>query len=201
MVTIKQSNLIREKAVGTFHIDHPMSVYTCMLDINNKDIINHFLQLKKQQQSALDNLSGWSSESNIHETQPIVLDLFKEVIQTYISKICPPRGNTNLSSMEVDANMWFSEYNAGDYADEHFHSVLPRISFVYYLESTDDSSPLTFCQKHWLDYGEYKTVREIDLEVTTGMLVLFPSILYHKVKPTKSKRYVIAGNIFDIYSG
>ena len=199
MITIKESNLIKQKAIGSFNIDHPLSVYTCQLKHNNDHIINTMMRVKNEKNSAIDNLSGWTSESNIHETQPVVLDLFKDIVKIFTKEICPPRGNANSQELEVDANMWFSTYEPGDYADEHFHSSLPRISFVYYLQTGSGSSPLTFCQKHFLPYNEFKTVKEIDLEVETGMLVMFPPILYHMVKPTPEYRYVIAGNIFDVY--
>jgi hypothetical protein len=41
----------------------------------------------------------------------------------------------------------------------------------------------------------------MDLQVSPGMLVMFPGFLNHKVKPTESYRYVIAGNINDISVG
>lgn len=199
MLTIKQTNLHKEKAVGSFFIDHPMPVHTCMLNVEDNKIIEHFLKIKNTQESALDNISGWTSDFNIHETQPIVLDLFKQIIKIYTKEICPIRGNPESKSLTIDANMWFSEYLPEDYADEHFHTCLPRISFVYYLDCEQGSSPLTFCQKHHLPYGEYKTVKEIDLEIKQGMCVFFPSFLYHKVAKTSSKRFVIAGNILDVY--
>lgn len=199
MLTIKQSNLQREKAIGTFYMDHPMTVYTCHMHHDNNKIKKHFLNLKSKQASTVDNLSGWTSEFNIHETQRVVYDLFKEIVQVYTTKICPPRGNSNSKELSVDANMWFSEYTIDDYADEHFHTNLPKISFVYYLDCDKGSSPLTFCQKHHLPYGEYKTVKEIDLEISTGMCVFFPPYLYHKVNKTEASRFVIAGNILDVY--
>ena len=101
-------------------------------------------------------------------------------------------------SYDIDAEVWFAEYLKGDSADEHNHTWSSRSSFVYYLDVEDNGSPLTFVQKHWRNNGEINTVREIDLDVKRGTLVMFPSFVDHKVRETRSKRYVIAGNINDI---
>ena len=48
-------------------------------------------------------------------------------------------------------------------------------------------------------YGAFpKTVELYNLNTYPGMIVFFPSFLHHRVDPTRSKRYVLAGNINDI---
>jgi hypothetical protein len=46
--------------------------------------------------------------------------------------------------------------------------------------------------------NEVFPVDEIHLPVYNDMIVMFPSIIHHKVYPVNTTRYVLAGNINDI---
>jgi hypothetical protein len=68
---------------------------------------------------------------------------------------------------------------------------------VYYLDVGENSSPLTFVQLED-QKNELQKVDEIHLPVYNDMIVMFPSIVHHKVYASKTKRYILAGNINDI---
>ena len=80
-------------------------------------------------------------------------------------------------------NAWFAKYAKEEYTKSHIH--LPSVfSFVYFIQSPSGSSPLVF------------TYSKKEIEPKEGLLVLFPSVLYHQVPPNKcDDRIVLAGNI------
>lgn len=208
MQTFKDKRLNNQSAVSTIYIDHPCPIKHVKLDrttSQDQKIINFFLDLKKSGvQSLSSNVSGWHSDWKSHKLYPDVLsELCNSIIEYHNAYVCNPRPlteNPNFQSptYNMDAQVWFAEYLPGDRADAHHHSWTPKTSFVYYLDVEEGGAPLTFKQKKWFDYGDMDYVRSVDLNVHQGMLVMFPSFLHHEVKPTKKKRYVIAGNINDI---
>jgi len=210
METFKDKNIIRHPAVSTIYMDYPAPIKHTVLPRTkeqDKKIIDYFLDLKKQgTQDRLSNVTGWKSSWKSHIEHPEVLrDLIHQIAQFHVSYFAKPRNDGEVpdfikeaENYDIDAEVWFAEYLKGDSADEHNHTWISRSSFVYYLDVEDNGSPLTFVQKHWRNNGEINTVREIDLDVKRGTLVMFPSFVDHKVRETRSKRYVIAGNINDI---
>ena len=210
MQTFRDKNIIKQSAVSTVYIDYPAPIkHTVLSRTKNEDkeIIDFFLDLKnKGTEDRLSNITGWKSDWKSHILYPDVLgELLHEVAQFHVNYFCPPRNSHEVpdfvksaENYDIDAEVWFAEYLPNDSADEHNHTWSSKSSFVYYLDVEEEGSPLTFVQKHWRNHGAIDTVKEIDLNVGRGTLVLFPSFLDHKVKPTRSKRYVVAGNINDI---
>lgn len=210
MQTFKDKNILRHPAVSTIYLDYPAPIkHTNLGRSRDEDqkIIDFFLNLKEQgTPDRISNVTGWKSDWKSHILyQEVLDDLFREIIQFHITYFVEPRNSGDVpefvraeQNYNIDAEVWFAEYLPGDSADEHNHTWSSRSSFVYYLDVEEGGSPLTFVQKHWRNHGAIDTVREIDLDVYNGTLVLFPSFLDHKVKPTTSKRYLIAGNINDI---
>ena len=83
-------------------------------------------------------------------------------------------------------NAWFAKYAKEEYTKSHIH--LPSVfSFVYFIQSPPGSSPLVF------------SYNKEEVEPTEGLLVMFPSSVYHHVPPNKcDDRIVLAGNISGI---
>jgi hypothetical protein len=210
MQTFKDKNILRHPAVSTVYLDYPAPIkHTTLLRSkeDDKKIIDFFLNLKDQgTPDRLSNVTGWKSDWKSHILYHEVLDdLFREIVEFHNNYFVGPRNSEEVpdfvkqsGNYNIDAEVWFAEYLPGDSADEHNHTWSSRSSFVYYLDVEEGGSPLTFVQKNWRNHGAIDTVREIDLQVHQGTLVLFPSFLDHKVKATNSKRYLIAGNINDI---
>lgn len=104
------------------------------------------------------------------------------------------------------SNSWFSINRKGSYHEHHHHS--PNIwSGVYYLEADHDDAAICFINKnisdtHWPFKASKKnlndyTASEKICRVSSGMMILFPSYLCHKVsQQEKNKdRVCIAFNL------
>ena len=84
---------------------------------------------------------------------------------------------------------WSAIYREGHYTISHAHSP-SFLSFVYYLKSNINSSPLVF------DGCDFQVQPHDD------MLVVFPSYLIHSVpKHTGEDRICLAGNLNLISKG
>ena len=81
-------------------------------------------------------------------------------------------------------DMWFAQYNKGDYAQSHGHIPYAIFSFVYFVKCPPGSSPLVF------------TTSGKKIKAEEGKLVLFPSIATHHVPKNRCEnRIVLAGNL------
>ena len=88
--------------------------------------------------------------------------------------------------MYVD-NFWIAEYSKGNHARKHAHYPADWAA-VYYIEVEEYASPLCFEDK-------------LDVHPEEGMLVMFPGILEHRVKPTMGRRVCAAMNIWKTNDG
>ncbi len=81
-------------------------------------------------------------------------------------------------------DMWFAQYNKGDYAKSHNHIPYSIFSFVYFINCPSGSSPFVF------------TTSGKKIKSEEGKLVLFPSIANHHVPKNRCEnRIVLAGNL------
>jgi len=208
--TLEEQYLRKQYAVSTMHIDYPCKIQHGHLGRSledDKKIIDYFKQFRKDNPDyEPSNLTGWRTSWKAHlDHHEILEELMMDILDWHNMNVSHPRNELDVPGLikqqrdfELHAEVWYSEYNKGDRADEHNHGTISRTSFVYYLDCEPDGSPLTFVKKAIPKYGNYKTVEEYHLQAYPGMVVFFPSFLDHKVYPTTSKRYVLAGNINDI---
>ncbi len=96
-------------------------------------------------------------------------------------------GNTFKEKL-VFWNFWGNIYKRGDYADPHHHSP-SFVSFVYFLKSRRNDSPLVFSNTN------------IKIPPIEGTYVVFPSYLEHKVFKCKGDRVTLSGNIRVVSPG
>lgn len=201
--------LTKNFSVSTTYVDHPCKIQHGFLgrSLNDdKPIIKYFKDIRKQNpEYKKSDLSSWRTDWEAHiEHHDILNELMMDIIRWHNLHVMPPRNDyihEQLKAQEdfdIDAEVWYTEYDVNDKADEHHHGQISRTSFVYYLDCEPGGSPLTFVKKAVPQYGLYQSVEEFDLQTYPGMIVFFPSFLHHKVYPTTSKRYVLAGNINDI---
>lgn len=103
-------------------------------------------------------------------------------------------------------NSWFSINRQYGFHEAHNH--VPDIwSGVYYLQATEQDATISFVNKSIVDTGwPYKAKKlsqtdfvssQVTCPVKTGMLIIFPSYLEHKVNQqlTDSERFNIAFNM------
>jgi len=98
--------------------------------------------------------------------------------------------NENDNEALTIVNAWVAIYKSGDYCVEHHHGR-SSISFVYYLKTDDNSSPLIFPRSNWSFHPSEKE-----------NLIFFGGYLPHAVSPhpdNAEDRIVLAGNM-DIVS-
>ena len=81
-------------------------------------------------------------------------------------------------------NCWSNIYKKGQHTVPHIHKPF-YISFIYYLKSDKDSSPLIFNSSNFI------------IQPQDDMLVIFPSYIEHSVPKHNSDedRICVAGNI------
>ena len=79
-------------------------------------------------------------------------------------------------------NAWFCIYQNGHYTPSHHHHP-STLSWIYYLKTHEDSSPLIFDKSNF------------EITPQEGLLVMFPSHLFHSVPKHEGKdRICLAGN-------
>jgi len=192
---------------STLYISHPIAIRHGALGYSNrKQIVDYFLDYKEQGKGIpATETTGWKTDWHIHYEHRILDSLLDSIHLWYTRNICVPRGPkfivdqgfNDTKSLGIDAEVWFQEYMPGQVSHQHEHGTLSRYSWVYYLDVGENNSPLTFVQLQE-SKNEISTVDEIHLPVYNDMIVMFPSFIHHKVYPSNTKRYIIAGNINDI---
>lgn len=86
---------------------------------------------------------------------------------------------------KFDVDIWGAIYNKGDYADQHNHGNA-SISFVYYVNAVEGSSPLIFSDSNEIYKPE------------SGLCIAWNGNETHEVPPNKcDNRIIIAGNFYS----
>jgi len=117
-------------------------------------------------------------------------DGIKELLSYICSSLISYSANTeycNSRNAKI-TDMWGVQYLTGENTDPHTHHP-NTLSFVYFVSSQKNDSPLVFCDSLFKFNGK------------PGELLIFPSHLKHYVpkQKNKNKRTTIAGNV--IYTG
>lgn len=190
---------------STLYISHPTAIRHGPLGVNKQSrqsIVEHFLKLKDKSQPTNE---SWKTGHDIHLEHDILNPLLDQIHLWYCNNIVGPRGPKfmqdqvwpNTKFFDIDAEVWFQESLPGQGCPQHEHGTLSRYSWVYYLDVGESNNPLTFVEMKETK-NEVFPVDEIHLPVYNDMIVMFPSIIHHKVYPVNTTRYILAGNINDI---
>lgn len=107
-----------------------------------------------------------------------------ELIKNWVNSIVRNEYACFKQPLEVKET-WGICYGKGNYTEEHDH-VPANLSFVYFVKSVKNSSPLIFSASRKKIYPE------------PGKLIIFPSHLNHYVpkQKTNGERIVLSGNIY-----
>ena len=107
--------------------------------------------------------------------------------------------------------MWANIYTPGSYIDSHDHCPMPLTGAFYVKKPVNSSNiifehPLELILKHQpiagiRDRQQYFNFVEQEIEVEQGDLVLFPSYLRHKTRPSNDAedRIIIGGSLEQDY--
>lgn len=157
----------------------PQEIYTFDYPFSNlvNDDIHQYISDCKNYDHGVNlqaKMTGWQTR------EPMFLKIAR-FVEMQIPNIVPNSNNTLDSNLELES-IWGVYYGKGDYSEPHKHR-LGNWSFVYFVKSPKNSSPLVF------------TNTRIKIKPKEGMCVLFNSNIEHHVPKNKSEgRSVIAGN-------
>ena len=170
-----------------------ISIYENNLNINNQEILNYILKLKKKSTGVRkSNPTGWQS-NNLNLTESIFNELNNEISNNFLKYI-------NQISLKNDfkiTNMWANVNGYKDYnvLHDHGNSV---ISGVYYLKTPKQCGNIYF--KHpffqvmenvWsncVKENSYYTSTSLSVPSIKAKLILFPGWLQHGVESNLNKK-------------
>jgi uncharacterized protein (TIGR02466 family) len=179
-------------------------VHRYSLSIDNTPLINYSYKLRQQQKSRqLSNNGGWQSEDLSVDTKEIVplIEAIKHNILLYIQHCSFKKLEYKLDSMWININ---------GYKDSNVNHIHPKSVFsgVYYIQTPEDCGDIVFQHpsQHIIYDWNNKVIEETTsinssnwwLPSKQGNLYIFPSWLFHYVKPNLNKeqdRISIAFNI------
>ena len=162
----------------------------------NAEKLNQYLEpriIKWSQQNkgvAKTNAGGWHSETNMNkreEYNPLTIELFNMQEEIYKKE--------NLSRKPVMGNMWANINGPGNYNRPHVHPN-SLFSGVYWIKTPENSGNLMLYDPR---PGTHMSMpnrtdgklppelwREVQYSPKAGTCIMYPSWLWHEVKPNQS---------------
>ena len=134
---------------------------------------------KNNPEGTKSNVKAWRSDWYTHKKDP-QFKYFVDLVSNACDFICHNHFNVKPDVVLTCSNMWIAQYDVGDYAQNHDHFP-DTLSCVYFVEVEDNCAPLIFEDT-------------LEIQPKNGLLVIFPSIVRHKVDPTQGPRTVISMN-------
>ena len=106
-------------------------------------------------------------------------------VDTYIKPIAEEHN-------AVLTNTWIQHYNEGQFHDLHTHGSGEYLSFIWYIDCTENSSSTVFYnQGH-----PYISTHQLVIEPKKNKFILFDGTIPHLVIPNKdTTRLIISGNL------
>ena len=146
---------------------------------------------KKQAQQNLDSYHMTDYRSHL------IYDEFKQ-LSDYVLTMCKDSvGDHNFKTVDC----WGALYKKGNYIKVHNHWPC-ALSWTYYIKTTKNTSPLVFVNKlgetpFMSANGNHLSAEEYVLQPEPGDLVIFPSIINHRVPVERSddERIAVIGNV------
>ena len=164
----------------------------------NKKLKNYTYDLRKKNPKGIkkSNMNGWHSADLNHndETVMILKEMLKYYTFDYI-KIA----KYNMKSIQIH-NIWININTKNSVNVNHIHPGA-FISGVYYVNTNKESGYLEFYNPNSLILmnEKYAKLRYAKFKPSTGIIILFPSHIYHKVASNnnllKDDRISISFNI------
>ena len=129
------------------------------------------------------------NDNNFYDQDENFTEKTSEVLSPYILKVSNFLGFDNYHMR----NCWIQKYNENDLHSIHIHSKgLQEYSFIYYIDSTKNSSPTYFYN---LGYP-YVELSHHKIFPKKGKLIIFLGCIPHEVRNNKDKkRLIVSGNV------
>lgn len=167
----------------------PINIYTTNIEVDRQSIITQAKSLIKSDTGLeRSNIGGWQS-SLITSPDNVTKDLFIE-IQNVMNEIAVDYGLIQDGLVPELGNYWYNINSGSDFNLLHNHPG-STFSCVYYLQVPPNSGSLTFRRMDQLEWTMPLSSNYIprngshSVNVQEGMLVVFPSYMYHYVQPSE----------------
>ena len=192
----KNLNLFFATPIWTFQIDNHSNI--------NDEIFNYIKDLQSEDPIGVkkSNNLGWHSKLfNMHDKE---VKSFFQSIQKYIGKAIDDSGWNNISNNFSVTSAWTIINVKSSSNSRHIHSN-NYLSAAYYVKAPKKCGDIIFydprsarlIRKPKTNTGNFLNAEVINIKPQEGLLVLFPSYLYHSVEENLSddERVVISFNL------
>tara|TARA_B100001059_G_scaffold228614_1_gene259959 strand:+ start:259 stop:861 length:603 start_codon:yes stop_codon:yes gene_type:complete len=192
----KNLNLFFATPIWTFQIDNHSNI--------NDEIFNYIKDLQSEDPIGVkkSNNLGWHSKLfNMHDKE---VKSFFQSIQKYIGKAIDDSGWNNISNNFSVTSAWTIINVKSSSNSRHIHSN-NYLSAAYYVKAPKDCGDIIFydprnarlIRKPITNKENILNAETVKIKPQDGLLVLFPSYLYHSVEENLSneERIVISFNL------
>ena len=194
--TTSEINLIFSTPIWTSHLDEYQNINKRM-----EEYIKKQMELDSKGKKA-SNINGWHSENFNLKDEEVVF--FINTISIKIQKAMEDMG-WDLSKNKIEIpNIWSIINKRGSSNAMHIHSN-SYLSAAYYVKAPEKCGDIVFydprqsrlIRKPKISKLNNLNGEEVNIKPTDGLLVLFPSYLYHSVNENLSneERIVISFNV------
>ena len=194
--TTSEINLIFSTPIWTSHLDEYQNINKRM-----EEYIKKQMELDSKGKKA-SNINGWHSENFNLKDEEVVF--FINTISIKIQKAMEDMGwDLKKNKIEIP-NIWSIINKRGSSNAMHIHSN-SYISAAYYVKAPEKCGDIVFydprqsrlIRKPKISKLNSLNGEEVNIKPTDGLLVLFPSYLYHSVNENLSneERIVISFNV------
>ena len=176
--------------------EHHFPTLVYIKDIPNSEKLNKYLEdhilrwAQNDKGVSKTNAGGWHSETDMNQKEeynPLTIELFNMQEEIYKKE--------NLSRKPVMGNMWANINGPGNYNRPHVHPN-SLFSGVYWIKTPENSGNLMLYDPR---PGTHMSMpnrtdgklppelwREVQYSPKAGTCIMFPSWLWHEVKPNQS---------------
>jgi len=176
-------------------------------EVETNKIIDYFLEIESKDRNTVANRYTDGSYTSFYSQENIInLNLLEQIKSFMSNSVRQVHSMTGLTGNLSFTQSWFNINRKHSYHEQHHHC--PNIwSGVYYLKASEEDATISFINKNLLDVSwPYKAKKEINTDynstqtvckVKSGMLLIFPSYLHHKVDQhvSNNERISIAFNM------
>ena len=143
------------------------------------------------------NKGGWQSNPFYHQYDNLLSSILKKEINSYISDSSIFKKNIKLKC----TGLWLNINKSGDYNSYHCHPN-SDLSGVFWIEvpSEGESGDITFSSPHTFTehnsfkiytsqvYDQFNYSEGYGVNPSPGRILIFPSHLYHQVRPNQTRK-------------
>ena len=194
-------NLLNLFPIPLFRFDYPES------RILKNNLTEKFYEIEKQDQQKYSEKYPHGSYTSFYSRDTIFNIPGSKSLESFIhSSVETADRHIGLSGDLKFTKSWFSINRKYSYHEQHHHC--PNVwSGVYYVQAGSNDATISFINKNIIDTGwPYFSKKEMNTEYNstqtvcrpeTGMLLIFPSYLHHKVDQhlSSDERITIAFNM------